>query len=196
MRFTARFVNAFEGMKVHRLVIAAKVSSFASVRSQACMRVLETGVFAGLIVGEPAKTSPLGDIGAQRSGRVRIFPRGDVFAGFSAAYFEPASCRRIPDDFIGTEFDFMAKLADAALRAWQKGDTATMLDRLEKSQAFLRGHLLMWTAKYAARLAEAYGDCFYAHFASLAAHVAVRDANVVGELFESVGRGSIVELLA
>lgn len=98
---------------------------------------------------------------------------------YRAAGFLPARYPHVQDDFIGLELDFLAKLADAALRACEAGDTQAVDLRLGQSRAFLSEHLLVWLGSLANAIRSEYGDGFYARFTMLALLVAQRDYEVL-----------------
>ena len=83
--------------------------------------------------------------------------------------------------FIGTELDFLAKLAVKAQDAHAAGDCAWS-ETLGRSQAFLRDHLLKWVRKFADTVAREYEDGFYAPFSRMVAGIAARDASVLADL--------------
>ena len=94
---------------------------------------------------------------------------------YRLAGFLPASCGHVPDDFIGTELDFMAKLAQVAIDAFERGAHFECRSALEASQNFLEGHLLKWIGPFAEALEEEYGDCFSVRLARFAASVSEND---------------------
>ena len=98
---------------------------------------------------------------------------------YRAAGFLPARYPHVQDDFIGLELDFLAKLADAALRACETGDEKTMQDRLNQSRIFLEEHLLRWIDSLASAIEREYGDGFYARFTRLATLAAQRDRDII-----------------
>lgn len=98
---------------------------------------------------------------------------------YRAAGFLPARYPHVQDDFIGLEFDFLAKLASAALQDWQNGDDAQAMERLEHSRSFLDEHLLRWIDAFAQAVEDNYGNGFYARFAKLAALVVRRDRDML-----------------
>lgn len=122
------------------------------------------------------------------TGKPMLFQPGalEVREAYRAAGFEPAECRSVPDDFVGIEFDFMAKLACEASRAWSMGDVAKAQGYLAESLGFLDGHVLGWVPEFAERLAEAHGDCFYTWFSLFAAQVAQRDRRAISQLIEAL----------
>lgn len=103
----------------------------------------------------------------------------DVRAAYRAAGFVPARVRRVPDDFVGTELDFMAKLAEKARTAWQEGDEGALRERLEQSRTFLRDHLARWIGLFARAVEREYGPCFYAAFARFTELAVSRDEQVL-----------------
>lgn len=98
---------------------------------------------------------------------------------YRAAGFLPARYPHVQDDFIGLEFDFLAKLSQSALQACESGDTAAMDERLGQARTFLDEHLLRWIDSLANAIEREYGDSFYARFAKLAALVAKRDRAIL-----------------
>ncbi len=94
---------------------------------------------------------------------------------YREAGFLPARYPHVQDDFIGLELDFLAKLANAALEAWESGHDAEANERLRQSREFLEKHLLRWIDSLADAIIAEYGDCFFARFTRLASLVAHRD---------------------
>jgi len=94
---------------------------------------------------------------------------------YREAGFLPARYPHVQDDFIGLELDFLAKLADAALEAWESGHDAAATERLQQSREFLEKHLLRWIDSLGDAIIDEYGDYFFARFTRLASLVAHRD---------------------
>lgn len=118
---------------------------------------------------------------AQLYGGEELF-RPEVLAvrdAYRAAGFLPARVRRVPDDFVGTELDFLAKLAAKAQAAWQAGDDHTFRERLAQSQAFLREHLSRWAGKFASTVEAECGARFYGAFARFTELAVRRDGRVL-----------------
>lgn len=111
----------------------------------------------------------------------------DVRDAYREAGFLPAKYRQVSDDFIGLECDFMAKLAQRALAAFQQSDEGACRTDLERSKAFLEGHILTWAGSFTQRVEEYYPGGFYAEFARFAELVFMRDAAVLDELIRGFG---------
>ena len=120
------------------------------------------------------------------SGGRALFQPGSLLVrdAYRAAGFLPAQCGHVPDDFIGTELDFMAKLAQTAVEAFGRRERAERLSALEASLDFLEGHLLKWIAPFAEALEKECGDCFYSRFAKLSALISENDARVLAEMHQ------------
>ncbi len=106
----------------------------------------------------------------------------EIRDAYHAAGFLPARYRKVSDDFIGIECDFMAKLAERALKSHRKGDDVARDEDLRTSQDFLTRHLSIWIDSLASRIEEGYGECFYAAFTRFAASVFRRDITVLDQL--------------
>ena len=130
------------------------------------------------------------------SGGRTLFQPGSlqVRDAYLASGFIPAWCRRVPDDFLGIEFDFMAKLAQRACEAWGCGTDSDCRDALVASRDFLEGHLLKWAGQFAGSLGSEYGECLYSRFARLSAAVAKRDSQMLAKLLESRGYSGVLTL--
>lgn len=91
----------------------------------------------------------------------RFHSRSAVLAvrdAYRRAGLLPERYRHVSDDFIGLEFDFMAKLARFALASYQAGDMPQCIDWLHQSERFLREHLLTWIGSLADAMQKHYGD--------------------------------------
>lgn len=116
----------------------------------------------------------------QLTGTRALFQAGvlELRDAYREAGFEPVRVREVPDDFIGIELDFLAKLAARAQAKFVSGD-ATWLDDLGCSRKFLEEHLLKWVGKLADSVQSEYGDGFYVRACRLAELVAKRDLEVL-----------------
>ena len=119
-----------------------------------------------------------------RSGKRTLFQKEllAIRASYSEAGFEATARAKSPDDFIGTEFDFMTKLAIDGLKAFQEHDGERCTDRLKQSLDFLETHLLLWIGADAKQVEDAYGKCFYGSFAKLSTRICEQDRRVVKQL--------------
>lgn len=107
----------------------------------------------------------------------------DVREAYRACGFRAAGYPHEPDDHLSTELDFMAALCDRACEAMLAEDESALTEALLAQQAFLQDHLLVWIREFSDRLNEVDGiSSFYPSFASLAALVCERDAEVIKEL--------------
>ncbi|MCR5583797.1 MAG: molecular chaperone TorD family protein [Eggerthellaceae bacterium] len=117
------------------------------------------------------------------TGRRALFQPGvlDVRDAYRSAGFEPVRVRHVPDDFIGIEMDFLAKMAH---RAWnQRHDAdAAFRDTLEKSYAFARDHVITWIGSLSESVVETYENSFYGPFTQMANCVVRRDCELLGEV--------------
>lgn len=101
--------------------------------------------------------------------------------------FRAAGYPHEPDDHIATELDFMAALANRALHACESGDIELCRKTLISQSRFLEEHLLVWVREFSDRLNEVDGiSSFYPSFASLAALVCERDAEIIEELLAAM----------
>lgn len=105
----------------------------------------------------------------------------EVRRSYREAGFLPARLHSVPDDFIGLEMDFMAKLADAAFRAWQQGDESACERRLEQSKRFLEDHLNHWVGDFAQQVGSKHGACFYEAVLRMAARYCMADPVLLQE---------------
>lgn len=106
-----------------------------------------------------------------------------VRKAYLSAGFRAAGYPHEPDDHIATELSFMAELSDRAKSLFESGDIGQYKKTLLAQQAFLKDHLLVWIREFSDRLNEVDGiSSFYPSFASLAALVCERDAEVIEEL--------------
>ena len=100
----------------------------------------------------------------------------EVRRSYREAGLVPARLHSVPDDFVGLEVDFMAKLADAAYAASTLGDESTCTLRLEQSKRFLDDHLLRWIGGFADEVLDQHGECFYASVLSMIASYCASDS--------------------
>ena len=128
----------------------------------------------GTLKVRPWETIHLGE--SQALFQPELLPIRDAYR---EAGFLPARYPHVQDDFIGLELDFMAKLAQAALDAWQAGDEANACERLTQSLRFLEEHLLRWADSLADAIAREHGDGFFARFGRLSALLIRRDHDVI-----------------
>lgn len=119
-----------------------------------------------------------------RTGKNVLFQPGvlEVRAAYRRSGFLPQRYPHVSDDFIGLEFDFMARLAALAYQCFEQGDVSQERLREEASLDFLQHHLLKWMSSFADGVQEHYGDCFYGAIASMAAAYLQRDKAVLEEL--------------
>jgi len=145
----------------------------------ASLRAEYTAIFIGpgTCKAYPWESVHLSDIKALF--QAELLPIRDAYR---AAGFLPARYPHVQDDFIGLELDFLAKLADAALQAYELGDEAGVRQRLAQSRAFLDEHLLRWIDSLANAIEREYGDGFYARFMKLTSRIAHRDLDVLDAL--------------
>lgn len=119
----------------------------------------------------------------QLTGTRALFQPGvlDVRDAYRAAGFLPVRVREIPDDFIGVELDFLAKLAQKTLEEYEAGDSAWQTS-LRQSADFLENHLMKWVGKLADSITAEYGNIFYASAARFAELVETRDRTVIKDI--------------
>lgn len=115
------------------------------------------------------------------TGKRTLFHRDvlSVREAYRQAGFLPARYRQVPDDAIGLECDFMAKLSDDALAAFTEGDEARCQERLLQSLTFLTDHLLRWIDSLAAAVETNYSGTFYGELARFTALWCSRDITLV-----------------
>ena len=110
--------------------------------------------------------------------------------GVRQAYYEQGyrakAFRRVPDDHIAIECDFVASLAQRACDALDEDDSIALREALEASLRFLEEHLSVWIVPYAADLANAENAPFYAPVACLARDFVALDKRILEELVSSL----------
>lgn len=106
----------------------------------------------------------------------------DVRESYRAAGFLPAGYPHVGDDFIGTECDFLAKLAERAFRASEVEDREQATRALAASAEFLDTHLGVWAEDFAEKARLEYEGCFYSRFAAFVAALCEHDAHLLGSL--------------
>lgn len=106
-----------------------------------------------------------------------------VRESYRSAGFQSTGYPHEPDDHVATELSFMAALSKRAMESFEQGDVDRYRSTLLAQSQFLEEHLLVWIRKFSDRLNEVDGiSSFYPSFASLAALVCERDAEVTQEL--------------
>ena len=155
--------------------LAAGLSRPGSVQD-AAREYVRLFVGPGTLKADPWETVLL-------TGRRSLFQPGvlDVRDAYREAGFQPVRVREVPDDFIGLELDFLAKLAQRALERHGAEDQ-TWFEDLRRSRAFLDDHLLKWVDSLANAIQAGYGECFYSGLTRLASLVAKRDLMLVREV--------------
>ncbi len=121
------------------------------------------------------------------TGKRQLFHRDvlPIREAYRRAGFAPARLHAIPDDAIGLECDFMAKLAAKAAAAAAEGDEVVCRERLLQSLTFLTDHLGRWIDSLAESIAESYGpDNVYAALARFTALWCRRDRRLLDALLE------------
>ena len=108
-----------------------------------------------------------------------------VRESYREAGFASASERRVSDDFIGTECDFLAKLASRSLALFQKNDCEACKRDLERSRRFLNEHLLTWIDSLSKKIELHYPGAFYGAFTRFAVCVVRRDSAILDEILNS-----------
>lgn len=143
-------------------------------RAEVSHEFVRVFVGPGTLKAEPWET-------VQLSGKHALFQPAvlEIREAYRSSGFEPKNLRQVPDDSIGMELDFMAKLACKTQEAWEQGDDATVKRMLSQSSSFLERHLLKWIDRLASSIERAYGECFYALFTEFASLVIKRDARLL-----------------
>lgn len=103
---------------------------------------------------------------------------------YQASGFEPELCRRVPDDHVALELDFMAELGSRALACALEGNDATAREYLKTSRKFLDDHLGVWAPKFARAMEEKANAPFYGKLASCAALFAAADQERLAEMVQ------------
>ena len=103
-----------------------------------------------LVVGPGSLLAPPWESVYTSHGRLVMQPSTlEVRSAYHKCGFEPALCRRVPDDHVALELDFMAALAKEALEARQRADAKGARDALAASAQFLQEHLGVWVQEFA-----------------------------------------------
>ena len=106
--------------------------------------------YTRLFVGPAALPAPPWESVYTSHGRLVMQPSTlEVRSAYHKCGFEPALCRRVPDDHVALELDFMAALAKEALEARQRADAKGARDALAASAQFLQEHLGVWVQEFA-----------------------------------------------
>lgn len=120
------------------------------------------------------------------TGKRVLFQPGvlEIRHSYREAGFLPQRYPDVSDDFIGLEYDFMAKLAARANKAYFDGCMAETYRALKQSNSFLKDHILLWVDSLAEAIALNYGNGFYAAMTRIAYLYSKRDFRIVDELLE------------
>lgn len=104
---------------------------------------------------------------------------------YRAAGFKAAGYPHVSDDHIAIELDFMARLAERSLRAFDAGDGDEYDCSLAFQADFLSKHLLVWAGDYAADLSQAAEGTLYEAVGALLSAMLPFDATLLDELREA-----------
>ena len=104
---------------------------------------------------------------------------------YRAEGFKAAGYPHVSDDHIAIELDFVARLAQRALEAFDASDAAEYERLLSAQSNFLDEHLMKWALDYASDLESAAEGTLYAAVAKMLAAFLPFDAALVGELKEA-----------
>ena len=89
--------------------------------------------------------------------------------------------RKVPDDHIGYEFEFMAEMVARQIEALNDDNEANIKALEAEQRKFLADHLALWTGKFAARIHENYGEGFYSALAVFADDFVMNDLEYLME---------------
>jgi TorA maturation chaperone TorD len=92
-------------------------------------------------------------------------------------------------DHVSLETEFLAIVCGLEAEAWDDEDLKRGIKVLRKEMAFLDGHLSLWFASFARRVAAADGGGVYAALAAGTEAFISHDRDLVGELVETLSRG-------
>lgn len=98
----------------------------------------------------------------------------------------PQGYPHVADDHIALELDYMRRLGERAVNAWETGDEAVLRETLEASRRFVDEHLKQWVQPWTDALEAAPHGMFYRELGALLAAYVSRDRQLVGELTEQV----------
>ena len=101
---------------------------------------------------------------------------------YQASGFEPALCRRVPDDHVALELDFMAELGSRALACALDGNDSAAYEYLKTSRKFLDDHLGTWASKFAFAMEEKADAPFYGKLAACAALCVAADQKRLAQM--------------
>ena len=100
----------------------------------------------------------------------------------------PQGYPSVADDHLALELDYLARLAERMLDAYDTADYGAVLGFLEASEAFLRRHLLVWAPRFAEALAKAAHAYFYSATADLLVAFLAVDLQALCEVMEQLGK--------
>lgn len=120
---------------------------FASLPSAdlEAVRVDAAAEFASLLLNMSADpVSPFESVYTSGDHLLMQQARDEVLAAYRAEGFERSDVVNVPEDHVGIEFEFMARLCQKELEALDAGDEGTAAAARVAQRAFLEGHLVNW----------------------------------------------------
>ncbi|MCD8150672.1 MAG: molecular chaperone TorD family protein [Clostridiales bacterium] len=86
----------------------------------------------------------------------------DLTALYAAKGLKPREdMYRIPDDHAGLEFEYMARLCDAAVRACEADDEAALEESVREQKTFFDHHLRRWVSLFGGDIAKHAQTAFF-----------------------------------
>ena len=116
---------------------------------------------------EERMATPYESVFTSESGLLMQEARDDVYRLMCQAGLAVKEELREPEDHLGFECEFMAKLADRQAQALEEGDLDAALDSLRTQREMHANHLLNWVDDYAACLEKVAKTGFYRGVAAL-----------------------------
>lgn len=133
-------------------------------------------------------------------GNVEVEPWESVYLSKDRVLFQPSTLEvrrsyveqgllpqnypKVADDHIALELDFMASLADKALRAHLANDEEERDRRLIAAKAFLEQHLLVWVPAFAEKLRQVPHGQFYCLIGDLLQAYLHEDLEAIEEILQ------------
>ncbi len=120
-------------------------------------RVLESDYYRLFVGPQPMKAPPYESVYLTREHLIFEEPTLEVRAAYAEFELAAPKLNREPDDHLGLELDFIAKLCLAALDAIDQDDAAALGRSLDAQRRFLTDHVQRW-AGACLRLVDEHAD--------------------------------------
>lgn len=103
--------------------------------------------------------------------------RDEVLAAYRQEGLGYAGTDNLPEDHIGTEFEFMAKLCEVEVAALEAGDAAEAERLRDVQRSFIREHLAVWVPQFCDDVEARARTLFYGGLAEVTRQLVASEAD-------------------